>query len=280
MANPPRILQKKVLNSLSGTGNMIETAIIQERVSDEFKNKLLKHPDPEISFSTAMGIWRNIQRYQKDNKFSNECKRVFKDIDIEVFSHANWRHDFKKILLANHDIAFEWIRNSFQQFKEKHIQFDYWIKELFVNAVQTLTKEERFTIIDEMPSTGYLEGFAMALVNDDIDLYRKILENKILSRSHLAPLAKTPSGDWADMAKLAIQEGYSPTDISMAIITGPTGVFDPSVESWDKRIEVFKDLNFHNDPQIQKIGKKGLEYSIKNREKKIRNIKSENIFGY
>ena len=180
MANPPKILLKKVLDNLSGTGNMIEIAIIQERVSDDLKNKLLNHPDPEIAFSTAMGIWHNIQRYQKDNKFVNECKRVFKDIDIGVFSHANWRHEFKKIILANHDIAYEWIRNSFQQYKEKHIQFDYWTNELFVNAVQTLTKDERFKIIDEMPSTGYLEGFATALVDDDIDLYKKILGTKTL----------------------------------------------------------------------------------------------------
>ncbi len=188
-------------------------------------------------------------------------------------------HFLGEVLRENSDLAYEWLRA-----RSAETRPEFWrYSQATEAAVGVLSVESRQRLLHELPNDRYSIGsLAARLVGEDLDLYRRLLDDQQLSGLHLAPLAGEPDAAWLAKARLALEAGYSPGQVAEAVHDWPAGFTWMGNESdmWDKWIERFERLRSHPDERIQRVGKAGKECNAARRDDALVRERHRAVYGF
>ena len=107
----------------------------------------------------------------------------------------------------------------------------------------------------------YPTDFTSWLIDDDLLIYRSLLDNDKLRSHHLCPLKGKPSElSWQAKAILALDYGYQPPDVARAAIGNHWGWSGSGVTFWQSWIDEYNVLLKSSDPRLQEVGRKGKEF--------------------
>lgn len=107
----------------------------------------------------------------------------------------------------------------------------------------------------------YPTDFTSWLIDDDLLIYRLLLDNDKLRPHHLLPLKGKPSElSWQAKAILALDCGYQPPDVAHAAIGNHWEWSGSGVTFWQSWIDEYNALLKSSDPRLQEIGRKGKEF--------------------
>ena len=106
-----------------------------------------------------------------------------------------------------------------------------------------------------------------------------MLHNQKLKRFHLAPLEGKPTGVWIDKALLALDSGYSTSNVSQAVYGGHWFWSGSESIFWAQWAESFEPLLTHDDPRIRTVGQIGKDSTLAQRDRALARERLEDIYG-
>ena len=94
-----------------------------------------------------------------------------------------------------------------------------------------------------------------------------------------SPLAGNPTSIWINKALLALDAGYSTSEVSQAVY-GSFRFWSGSESTyWAQWVESFEPLLTHDDPRIQTVGQIGKDYALAQKERALTKERLEDICG-
>ena len=229
---------------------------------------LLTHTDCSIAAAAVVGEWdstpRGIVRVSVNDHWRkaviNCFEREFEDEEI-----------FRK----DPSLAFDWLQ---LRTKESRM-FSYHGETLLKVALQVINLEQRRALLQEIGDGHWYDEVIHGIVDEQLEIYRDLLQNEGLMKFHLSPLRGNPDDFWIEKALVALDAGYSPLKIAKAVY-GSFRFFSGNESGyWAQWVESFKPLLEHDDPRIPAIGKIGTEYATSKRDIASSNERHEDIYG-
>ena len=166
-----------------------------------------------------------------------------------------WLH---KILLKSPCLAEDWITTRFG--RSDHDAESGNVEDVATKVVPVLDTGQRARILTALRSDCHAGELVKSLVDDDIGLYRGLLEASDLAEHHLAPLAGKPCEAWRKKALAALDHGYSIDDVTRATLPGRSWFWSgPISEMWAGWRQAFETLLGDFDRRIADIGKRGAD---------------------
>lgn len=168
-----------------------------------------------------------------------------------------WLH---KILSKSPCLAEDWITTRFG--RSDHGAESGNVEDIATKVVPVLDTRQRARILMALRSDCHADELVKSLVDDDISLYRRLLEASDLAEYHLAPLAGKPCETWRKKALAALDHGYSIDAVKRATkratLPGRSSVWSgPRSEMWAGWRRAFESLHGDADPRIADIGRRG-----------------------
>jgi hypothetical protein len=146
-------------------------------------------------------------------------------------------------------------------------------------AVSVLSRERRLSILSAVRPGSMHNLLVSLLVGDDLDLYRRFLEDEELSSVHLWPLNGRPTGLWPEKAKLALAAGFSADEVAYAAYGGILSWSGLQSVMWDGWAEQFAELCSHEDVGVRAAAEIGREYARQRRDRALEGERLEAIYG-
>jgi transcriptional regulator with XRE-family HTH domain len=269
-------LLNQTLNSIDGDENSILQAMYWRDLSEKALNNLINHPNPKISGLAALYEWRSDPKETVREEVEKEWKKAILNINANNISNFPFRYEFEKILLGDQLLAYAWLE---KQLKNNNNDF-HEPRKIFVKAASILEINQRQNLIRLIPNSYDVRGLAAALVGNDIDTYRILLDRPEIKLLHLAPLFKPPDETWIEMAILAQRKGYSSDEIAQGVIYQLPGVINANSSAWLERISVFETLASHQERTIAEIGVVGKEYCENQYKQSLQEEQFRQVYGY
>ncbi|MEC4686339.1 MAG: hypothetical protein VST71_11475 [Nitrospirota bacterium] len=278
LPSPPTYLLNKALQNLEGFAAMIETLCLRREVPEETLIRLLCHPDPLIAGNAAIGEW---QSYPKGRVHAN-----LKDYWRKVILHLNYdEYWLGEILKNDPELAYEWWEIHI---KQKRIPYE--MLNIYQSAITPLGQEKRQELLKMLPKDTWWTEIVDYLIEDSLELYRVLLEDKNKKDFHLLPLRGFRNdllGEdaweeeaWIAKAEAALDAGYDPEDIAGAIFSYGWSYSGNISNMWKSWIERYERLCLNEDPRIRKIGEIGKTKAIKELERSLKKERREAVYGY
>ena len=273
LPSPPKELLDKVLSSLDDSGSWIETLCLRNEVPDDTLIKLLSHSNPTISSKAAVGVWLAEPQGHIKKKLSKEWKSAILTL---VNDDDYWLNE---IFQKKPALAFEWIKIHISDRPDSH----YTFKKICEAAVRVLDFEHRNIILEILPKDFFSWDIVACIIDNNLDLYKKLLSSEKHKHIHLAPLEINIKNEfdksWTEKAKVAIEAGYTPEDIASAA-RGYSWSWSGNIsEMWKKWTLFFKMLCEISDHQIQQIGEIGKACVKIELDKALEEENREAIYG-
>ena len=148
-------------------------------------------------------------------------------------------------------------------------------------AAGVLDVDARRRLLRQVPETGEAAEFVACLIGKNPDLYRALLRDERLQPYHMVPLAGHPEGEWIEMAKLALDAGYSSKEVALAIygFGMEFGWIGSESEMWSGWVERFERLCSHEDERIREVGEMGKAHMEENLRRALNRERQEAIYG-
>lgn len=149
-------------------------------------------------------------------------------------------------------------------------------------ATSALDTESRSHLLHQLPDTHAMAEAVIYLVGDDLSVYREFLNNERYKALHLAPLSRPPEGVWIEMARLALDAGYSSADIAVATRqhVGVSVEWGPISQRWEDWAQRFEHLCEHEDARIREIGRVGRQQAEAVLKKALKREHDEAVYGW
>jgi hypothetical protein len=101
-----------------------------------------------------------------------------------------------------------------------------------------------------------------------------------MQRHHMTPLAGSTQDDgWVDKALVAIEAGHSPMGVVLATRSFYWKGHGSESQMWQECIDEFALLLKRDNPQVQAIGRAGVDWSTTARDKALEEETREAIYG-
>ena len=265
---PPSDLLDKTLNMMDGSGRLANFHCHQNQVSDLIASQLLRHENEEIATSAALGLWLAEPYGKIPETLRDEWQLAIRNAN----SDDTW---LSEILKADSALSFEWLQRRLSENPLTLLRIDKSVDA----AVGALSIDGRRKILQQLPVDSTSSELVNNIIGDDLDLYRELLSNEILSPLHLLPLIGRPQGVWIEKAKLALDAGYGPEEISNTACHVSKIWWGNESAMWDEESEPFNQLLSHDDDRIQKIGELCIAYFEASRENALIRERREAVYG-
>lgn len=252
LADPPPKLLDSILDFLDDYSSWVETMCLRGEVPKETLSKLLTHPNTAVCTKAAIGMWLAEPIGKIEDELSFEwSKCILKIANDDDF----WLCDiFKK----DPSIAFDWLKLHILQEPTSY----YTFKKICEAAIQVINFEHRKFILDILPEDFSISSIASCLVDNNLELYKKLLTSKNLKQIHLAPLEINIEdkfdNSWLSKANLALEAGYNENEIARALRGYSWSWSGKISEMWKKWKQIYTVLCESEDHQIKKIGEIGI----------------------
>jgi hypothetical protein len=202
--------------------------------------------------------------------------RVWQDVVINDLDRSS---ALPHIFESCPDIALKWVRKRLDE-DRSYIFFQLEDEKEIEAAIQTLSRQQRISLLSSLRDTHNHLGWARGIVGQDAEVYRAMLSIEKLARLHLSPLMGRDDNEaWVPMALLARDAGYSTEEVAQArfpISYSWTGSLSSMWNGWVSR---FQSLESHANEEVRRIGKVGRRIA----EKKARVAKErehrEAVYG-
>jgi len=229
---------------------------------------LLTHPDRSISAAAATGEWQATPRGEVRESLKDFWRRA-------IINCLEREYEGEEIFRKNPSIAFEWLQ---LRITENRI-FSYHGGNLLNVALQVINLEHRKALLKDIGDGLWHDELIHGIVDDELEIYHDLLQNDRLKRFHLSPLAGNPTDVWIDKALLALDAGYSPSDISQAVYGSFQSWSGNESMYWNQWAESFEPLLAHADPRIRTVGQIGKDRALAQRDKALARERLEDIYG-
>ena len=224
-ARPPRELLIQALAAAGDVPQVVNLCCLRQEVPAETLRQTFEWNDSRVAIAAAIGHWCAVHRQAGGASLLDDAWRqaILRLPDDRRRMSQHERYWIGKILAHDSRLAEDWLVSRFG--RSNHGPVPWELQEIAVDLMPRIDTGQRERILASLRSDCRSDRLVRSLVDDDIDLYRRLLEANELAALHLAPLAATPSAAWRSKAKLALDHGYSVDDVVAASI-GRTRFWD------------------------------------------------------
>lgn len=248
--------------------NWIEAECTRLHIPDDRLAALLAHTNCSVATAAAIGEWEAIQR--------GTVRESLKDLwKAAIVNGLERQYEGKEIFRKDPSLAFEWLQ---LRIKDKG-GFSHCSDDLRKVALQVIDLEQRKSLLEQIGDRFWDSEVIHGIVDDEPEVYCSLLENQQLKRFHLSPLAGKPNSVWLSKAPLALNAGYSTSEVSQAVYG--RFWFSSGNEStyWAQWVESFEPLLTHDDPLIRTVGQIGKDYALTQKERALAKERLEDVYG-
>jgi len=265
----PEGLLPMIMSALDNRfNNWIEVECIRLHIPDDRLAALLAHTDCSVAAAAAIGEWEATPR--------GIVRESFKDLwRTAIINGLERQYEGEEIFRKDPSLAFEWLQ---LRIKNKH-GFSYCSDDLRNVALQVIGLEQRKSLLGQISDRFWDSEVVHGIIDDEPEVYRSLLENQRLKRFHLSPLAGNPVGVWITKALLALDSGYSASDVSQAVYGGHWFWSGSESIYWAQWAESFELLLTHDDPRVRTVGQIGKDSALAQRDRALARERLEDIYG-
>jgi hypothetical protein len=249
--------------------NWIEISCMRLEIPEDRLIALLTHPDCSISAAAATGEWEATPRGEIREPIMDFWRKA-------IINCLERKYQGGEIFCKDPSIAFKWLQ---LRMKENHI-LPYYGENLLNVALQVINLEQRKALLKNIGDSLWHDEVIQGIVDDELEIYRDLLQDDRLKRFHLSPLAGNPTDIWLEKALLALDAGYSPSDISQAVYGRFQSWMGSESTYWSEWAESFEPLLVHVDPRVRSVGQIGKERALAKRDQALARERLEDIYGH
>ena len=248
--------------------NWIEVSCARLEIPEDRLIALMTHSNCSIAAAAAIGEWQATPRGIVRNSLKDSWRKA-------IISCLEREFEGEEIFRKDPSIAFEWL---LLRIKENRISL-YHEENLLNVALQVINIEQRKALLEDIDDGLFYDEVIHGIVDHELEIYRDLLQNDRLKQFHLSPLVGNPTGVWIDKALLALDAGYSPSDISQAVYGSFRFWSGNESTYWSEWAGYFEPLLKHGDPRIRIVGQVGRDYSLEQRDQALVEERREDIYG-
>ena len=236
----------------------IEHCVTVGTISDTAISLALVSPDVTLAVSVAIARWKAHFRSETRFPMCEAWRRAFlRSAEISLPDlDAFW---VNKILQNESDLIVEWVSCLVSSGQES---FGFHTRQVAKKVIVFLDFEQRCRILKmAKPSCGTTGAFEVinALVGDDSNTYRHLLQSGGLKEFHLYPLMGGSNAAWRDMVILALDHGYTCDEVIRANLEWVWLRRGDEFEAWTELRHCFENLRKDGDPRVANIGDRGVK---------------------
>ena len=248
--------------------NWIEVSCMRLEIPEDRLVALLTNTDCSIAAVAATGEWQATPRGTVRESLKDFWRKA-------IINCLEREYEGKEIFRKDPSIAFEWVQ---LRIKENRI-FSYYGENLLSVALQVINLAQRKALLKDIGDGLWHDEVIHGIVDDELEIYRVLLQNQRLKRFHLSPLEGNPTGVWIDKALLALDAGYSALDVSQAVYSGFRFWSGNESTYWAQWAESFEPLLTHDDPRIRTVGQIGKNHALEERDRTLAREHLGDIYG-
>lgn len=249
--------------------NWIEAACIRREIPEDRVGVLLSHPNGSVAAAAATGIWQATPR----GNIPKSLRTCWRSAVINCLQGEYWGEE---IFRKDPSIAFEWLKRRIKE----NCNFSSLGENLLKTALQVISLEHRKSLLEQIKSDFRYSEVVAGIVDDEPEVYRILLQNQFLRAFHMAPLAgEDLSSVWIVKALLALEAGYSASDIAQAVYAVFWTWSGDESAYWARWAQSFEPLLTHSDIRIRAIGQTGRDRALTARDKALDEERLEGIYG-
>ena len=269
---------------IPGMPSLIRSRCMYSKLSDTTLQMLFVAEDINIAVAAAIGYLIAIKDgLVADNgtHSHNLCREAVlrsASDDTEGFQYGReYQFWLGRIFTNDTKLAEEWLLTKLESGST------LWGTKIVDAAISVLNRQQRRSLLGSLSSSKSFEihDFVELLIDDDLELYKHLLELERLSEYHLAPLVTDPDFNWWLKAKLALDAGYSLYHIVDATAL-PYGVYQGhESDMWAKKQRAFEALKemSDTDSRLLKLADIGKEKVTKYKDEALKRERSYAIYG-
>ena len=248
--------------------NWIELSCMRLQIPEDRLIALLTHSDYSIAAAAATGEWQATPR--------GTVRESLKDFwRTAIINCLEREYEGEEIFRQDPSIAFDWLQLRIQ---ENRNFLDLGDK-LLSTALQVISLEHRKRLLEQISGDFRHSEVIGGIVDDELEIYHVLLQKQQLKQFHLAPLVGEPTGVWIDKALLALDAGYSPSDVAQAVYGSFQSWSGSESTYWAQWAESFEPLLTHDDPRIRTVGQIGRDRAVAQRGRALAREHLEDIYG-
>jgi hypothetical protein len=168
----------------------------------------------------------------------------------------------RELVQADRAIAFDWLAARLSN-GDLHIAELHSVAHA---ATEVLDDDQRAALLERVEDSWRHEDLVMLLVRGPgaPSLYRAFLASD-RRRLHLTPLRGRPNEEWLAKARVALQVGYTPTEVVNAAYAGGHSWEGSEAEMWAGWMAAFERLRANADAEIREVAQVGHDYASERR---------------
>lgn len=265
----PESLIPMIMSSLDDRfSNWIEVECMRLHIPNDRLTALLAHSDRSVAVAAAIGEWAATPK--------GIVRESFKDLwRIAIINGLERQYEGKDIFSEDPSLAFEWLQLRIKDNRNFLVYSD----DLVNVALQVINLNQRKKLLEQIDDSFWNDGVIHGIVNDELEVYYNLLQNQQLKRFHLSPLAGKPDVLWVNKSLMALNAGYSTSEIAQAVYGSFRFWSGNESTYWSQWVDSFEPLLKHDDSRIRTIGQIGMDYALSQKERALAKEKLEDIRG-
>ena len=257
---PSNLISAAILKS-GKMVEMVEGLCRAGQVNDAVLQELFRSDDVLVASAAAIGHWSA----QAKGHIGEPHRGLWRHTILRATFGQSGRTQLsdywlEEILSNDSVLATDWLLAGLAHGENWSFFQDEGI---VLKALGAMSFQQRSTVLRAFPVSiaRAPEAFARVLVDEDSDLYRELLDSPDLAAYHLSPLAGKPNDVWATKAMLALDAGYSVSNIVSATTAAGTSWAGEESKMWAEWRGAFEQLRgkSNSDTRVLDIALLGIE---------------------
>ena len=252
----PSEVVSSALQRVDKAPRLIEHCCAIGEISRAAISSIFRSPDASTAISAAIGHWQ-AHRHSRTQSPLDDAWRCAVLLSAETRLSSLEGYWIGEILKTDGELAVEWLIRFLDSDESS---FGFHAQEAAKKLIVTLSSAQRtavLTAIHPRPRVFGASEVVKALIGNDPEVYRHLLQSQKLKDHHLSPLTGDPSTDWRSIAVLALDHGHSCEDLVDATLGGGRSWEGHESEMWARLRHRFEELQRDEDSRIVKVGQLG-----------------------
>jgi len=255
--------------NLDQAEHLVHAACLRSEVPLDRVVRLLDHPAAAVSAAAVEGVWYAGER---GGSIPPEIQTAWRGA---VVRSVRAEPLLQEVFRGGPDLAKDWLlarrgEDIFSRFREG---------EAFNHAVAELDPAARRELINTLDPSFGPPGFFGTLVGNSPELYRALLARSELRSVHLDPLEGRPTTSWVELAKLALDAGFSAEDVAGAPHGSGGSWMGRESSMWAGWAKSFRPLEESDDLRIREVGRIGRQKAEARAAMARERERAEEIYG-
>lgn len=239
-----------VLPRLGEVTHVVEIPCIQRRVPLSTLHRLLQHDNAAVALEAATGEWCSSHKGQ----VREEVRDAWRDAVLRAHDPGgqHGEHWLAEMLKTAPDLAAEWLTEYLAD-DEASMSVGAW--GVAETVVSELSRTQRIEVASMLAGGWETEQVLRALVDDDVEVYRAVLNMDHPLDWRLAPLKRAPDAGWGRLAACAVDAEIDADKIARAAFLGSHAWSGEESHLWAEIEKAFREIGA--DEGLRVIGALG-----------------------